>query len=166
MTKVFYVAHPVTPLMAAPGLAEYEFGIADNLARARRWLRWLIDREPDVAFCMSWLAYVEVLDNAAPEMYERSLRDDCEIATRCDGIVLVGGRLGKGMVRERDAVIVNSGTVVDYLFLGDEPPAVPPTFSACEAECRALEPGSSNKYDGRIAKIADVVARNASARNS
>lgn len=109
MTQVVYLAHPVSGDVAA------------NIARAMRWLRWLMDNEPDVAFCCPWLPYLDVLNEDNAEHRARGLRDDVEIAKRCDGIVLCGGRLSGGMALERDAVIAAGGFVIDLTGFGDEP---------------------------------------------
>ena len=116
MIEVVYVAHPVSG------------DVTGNAARARRWLRWLIERELDVSFCVPWLPYIEVLDeegNAGQR--ERGLRDVVAIAGRCHGIVLCGGRISAGMKREaREVLQVGNGGVggwvVDLTDLGVEPP--------------------------------------------
>lgn len=110
MTEVWYVAHPVVG------------DVAGNVARARRWLRWLIDQEPLRAFCCPWIPYVEVLPDADAQQRERGLRDDEAMAARCDGIVLVGGRISSGMRREMLATAAAGGRVVDLTGLGAEPP--------------------------------------------
>jgi hypothetical protein len=92
-----------------------------NLQRARRWLRWLVDREPDVAFECSWMTYADVLDDTVPEHRARALVD-CEAnAHGCDWIVLVGGRVTSGMQREMEAVIAGGGCVADLTSLGADP---------------------------------------------
>lgn len=119
---IVYLAHPLG-------------GDTDrNAARARRWLRWLMDCEPDIAFCCPWLPYVDVgrpeektgsgaVDpDSLPEYRARCLRDDIEIAGRCDGIVFVGGRVSPGMQMEADAVQEAGGWIVNLTDLGEEPP--------------------------------------------
>lgn len=124
MTEVVYLAHPLGGEVDA------------NAARARRWLRWLMDREPDVAFCCPWLPFVDVgypdekrgpgaIDpDSMPEYRNRCLRDDIAIARLCGGIVLVGGRVSPGMQQEADAVRESGGFVIDLTMLGDEPPTL------------------------------------------
>lgn len=113
MTEVVYLAHPVSG------------DAIGNAARARLWLRWLMDSEPDVAFCAPWLPYLDVCDDDDPAQRERCLRDDLSIAVRCDGIVLVGGRISSGMKLERDAVLNAGGWSADLTSLGLSPPTDP-----------------------------------------
>ena len=110
MTRpVFYVAHPVAyPCkcrMRRGDTLPHETLEAEalcNLARAKRWLRWLLERT-DVALCAPWMPYVEILPDGG-EWRERGLLDDCAMAARCDGIILCGGRISSGMERNWDAV--------------------------------------------------------------
>ena len=88
-------------------------GIAANLAAARAWLRFLIDACPDVAFCVSWLPYLDVLEDSGANR-ERGLRDDCEMVRRCDAVLMVGPRVSDGMRREaKSAYVVIDGTGTD-----------------------------------------------------
>lgn len=116
MIDVVYMAHPV----GAPDAA----GVAANVARATRWYRWLLDTEPGRAITAPWLATLlaGVPDDDANRA--RGLRDDCAIACRLDGIVLVGGRISTGMRHELDAVVAAGGWVSDCTWLGDEPPTI------------------------------------------
>lgn len=111
MTKrVVYLAHPV----GAPTVDE----IMDNLSRARRWLRALVDAT-DWSIVASWMPYVETLDE---ERYRaRGLADDLACLERCDAIVLVGGRLSVGMKVELDHAIARGLLVVDLTPIGEEP---------------------------------------------
>jgi hypothetical protein len=100
-----------------------------NLARARLWLLWLIEREADYAFCASWLPYLDVLTDDNGPMRARGMRDNCAMVARCDGIVLCGGRLSSGMDAElarfkltRPGMMAAHG-VADLTSLGAEPPA-------------------------------------------
>jgi hypothetical protein len=108
--------------------------VKGNLARARRWLAALIANVPDVAWCMPWLPYLSVLEET-PANRERGLRDDCAIAARCDGIVLVGGRVSSGMEREEMAVRYAGGWSLDATYFGKEPPN---TGAPIWADLRAL----------------------------
>lgn len=122
--KVVYLAHPVAaPCACGPTCMRYDLsagGVPCNLARARRWLAWALAAHPDVAFCLSWLPYLEVLPDSG-ESRARGLRDDCEMATWCDELWLLGGRISSGMARERDAMIAAGKTVVDLTPLGVYP---------------------------------------------
>lgn len=100
--RVIYLAHPV----GAPTVE----GVQANLASARDWLRFLIGACPDVAFCVSWLPYLNVLEDTGASR-ERGLRDDCEMVRRCDAVLMVGDRVSAGMRREADcAHVVIDGT--------------------------------------------------------
>lgn len=112
MTRSIYVAHPLSG------------DIHGNAERARRWLRWLLDHEPHVAFAVPWLPYVDVLDDANPAHRDRALRDCAAWATRCNGIVLVGGRRSPGMQIEIDACLDEGGEVYDLTALGPDPLAI------------------------------------------
>lgn len=110
---IFYVAHPL-----GTGSARLE-----NLEKAKRWLAYLLREYPDKAFCMPWVPYAEVLPDQV-ESHRRGLRDDLEILTRCDGIVLCGGRISPGMQQELDHHVRTSTTayIMNLNHLGEEPP--------------------------------------------
>ena len=126
--KVVYLAHPVAPPCACGAECD-EFaalGPVDcNCTRARRWLRWAIDAHADIAFCVPWLPYLDVLTDDGGPVRARGLRDDVAMALRCDEIWLVGGRVSRGMAQERDAMAAAGKTVVDLTDLGHEPPEAP-----------------------------------------
>jgi len=109
-TIVAYLAHPLAGDM--PG----------NAARGVRWLAHLQRAEPDIAFVAPWLAYVHAGDDNSPRARLRGLRDMTAIAARCDGIVLVGGRISDGMRLELEAVRSAGGWVSDLTAYGEEPP--------------------------------------------
>lgn len=104
---VFYIAHPVG--------APTPVGIAENAARARRWLAALMHAYPDVAWCCPWLPYLDVMDDDNPVQRARCLLDDVVIAARCDGIVLCGTKAPTpGMLLERQAVRSTGGVVIEF----------------------------------------------------
>jgi hypothetical protein len=103
---VVYMAHPIG------GDPE------GNLARARRWMRWILDHYPMVAVCVPWLPYVEVLDDYDPEHRDRGVRDDLEILKRCDEVWLVGDRVSPGMEAEKWLAISLGKVVVDFTQTG------------------------------------------------
>lgn len=114
--ELWYLAHPV-------GAAD-RAGVEANLARAGRWLAFLLAVEPNVAIIAPWLATMlaGVQDDANPEHRRRGMRDNLAAARRCDGIVLCGGRISIGMGDEIGAVLDESGAVSDLTAIGDEPP--------------------------------------------
>lgn len=119
---VLYLAHPVSAPTAD--------GIADNLARARRWLRWFVDHT-DHAVCAPWFAYVLELDEA--KYRDRGLRDDLLMLDGCDAIVLVGGRLSDGMRLEMDHAHRRGLAVCSLITFGAEPPDAARTPEALRA---------------------------------
>jgi hypothetical protein len=140
MSLVVYLAHPVAPTkeqLDAPqvsiSLSEtrparefYPDEVSDaavrfNLDSARTWLRWLITHT-DWAISMPWMPYVETLNDATSSHRHRGLRDDCLMASRCDAIILCGGRVSSGMAMERDAVQKAGKAVVSLVDLGPQPP--------------------------------------------
>lgn len=117
-TTLWYLAHPV-------GAAD-RAGVEANLARAGRWLAFLLAVEPGVAIVAPWLATMlaGVQDDMNPEHRARGMRDNLVAAARCDGIVLVGGRISAGMSQEIAAVLDEMGEVADLTGLGAHPPAL------------------------------------------
>lgn len=99
---LLYFAHPVSG-GAAGTPAEIEAAVQANLARARRWVNFLLHAMPDAAFELSWLSYIEALSEGQAYR-DRGLRDDEINARRCDGIILCGGAMTRGMAREYDSV--------------------------------------------------------------
>lgn len=136
---VYYVCHPVRPTedeIAATSAkysrainrdrvpeerATYTANLAtdENVQRLGRWLAWLRKTWPQITFIAPWAADLLLgADDADPEQRERGLIDCETVVPLCAGVVLVGGRIGSGGMRER-AVARN---VVDMLHLGAEPP--------------------------------------------
>jgi hypothetical protein len=137
---VIYLAHPVAPTeqqidakmcllpgetFGLPREVAVAYCVRDNLDSATHWLRWFVEHT-DWAICAPWIPYVQALNDATSSHRERGLRDDCLMAERCDGIVLVGGRLSSGMEREMVAVRQKGGFVIDLLSLGPSPRVAPP----------------------------------------
>lgn len=116
MQAVWYMAHPV----GAPDRA----GIELNLERAAMWLAFLMEAEPDAVITAPWLGplIARVQDDANPAHRARGMRDNLVIAGRCDGIVLVGGRVTFGMHDELEAVVGNGGRVSLLTSYGRLPP--------------------------------------------
>jgi hypothetical protein len=111
--RVIYLAHPV-------GAATPD-GIKANLARAKRWYRW-IAKSFNVSIVADWLTICEVLDDANQADRDHGLDMDIAAIERCDELWLVGGRISNGMGLERDAAEDFNLRIVDLTFLGEEPP--------------------------------------------
>ncbi|HUS27587.1 MAG TPA: hypothetical protein VMZ53_03740 [Kofleriaceae bacterium] len=96
--------------------------VAFNCARALRWWRWLHLGLPDVTWVMPW--YVNVIANgeADPVLIERGLRDDCEVARRCDALMACGPRISSGMRREAIAAAEVGNELFQIVGVHREPP--------------------------------------------
>lgn len=108
--RIAWMMHPVSG--DVPG----------NLARAKRWLGWLLRTFPDIDFAADWIPWCEVLDDGVPANRERGLRFDEHMIQRLDDCWMVGGRISNGMMRERVVAMATRKTTVDLTTLGDEPP--------------------------------------------
>lgn len=108
--RIAWMAHPLSG------------DIAGNLARAERWLKWLLATFPDVDFVADWILYCRVLDDTNPVDRERGLQMDEEMISRCDDYVMVGGRVSSGMERERVMAEESGVRIINLIDLGDEPP--------------------------------------------
>lgn len=116
--ELAYMAAPV----GAPTVAEVDA----NIARAVRWNAFLLDAAPDLAIIAPWLATLlgGVQHDHVPEHRARGLRDNLVAARRCDGIILVAGRISSGMTDELGVLLGTGGWVCDLTRLGLEPPPV------------------------------------------
>lgn len=111
--KILYLAHPVSG------------DVRGNIDRALRWLAFLQRTMPENAITAPWVSNLLAGDDDSdPAQRERGLVNCCAIASRFDGVVLVGGRVSAGMARERVAVEQAGGLVVDLTWMGEEPPDV------------------------------------------
>jgi hypothetical protein len=111
--RVIYLAHPVSGDVSA------------NLARARRWLRWVYDNF-DVAVVADWILTCEVLDDANPAHRAHGLAMDRALVEICDEFWMVGGRVSNGMKTEVDVALTAKVAVRDLTWLGEEPPVEMP----------------------------------------
>ncbi len=141
---LLYMAHPVAPTadelerLDASLAREVSFGmsaeqaldlrvrtiargIEANLRRARRWLRWFSVNAPSVVVIAPWIAAVQsVLEAGVEERAERAREMAVcrDVASRCDAVAQVGGRVSSGMADEGAA----ARRVVDLTAFGEEPP--------------------------------------------
>jgi hypothetical protein len=102
--EVFYVAHPVT---GDP---------VGNCWKAIGWIHWLTLNHPDRVYIAPWVAEVLAFsnENADAAFYDRVLSDDEEVVRHLDGILLVGGTISRGMMREADAALAAGKKIVDW----------------------------------------------------
>ena len=105
-----YMAHPVGG------------AVENNLARARRWLKYLNSVGENAIYIAPWIVECEIYDDNDPAQRESSLRRVCEVIKRCDFIALVGGRGSAGMAREAAVAVLAGVEVIDLTGLGEEPP--------------------------------------------
>lgn len=110
---VAYLAHPVGQ----------DPDRADNLERARRWIKYLVDTT-DHAICAPWLPYCQTLDESTYR--PRGMRDNMATLRKCDLLIAVGGAISPGMRDEIDLMTTLGRPVIDLTHLGAEPPAMVP----------------------------------------
>lgn len=108
---IIYVAHPVSgdPL--------------GNVVKVVDWIRWFTINDPDTVYVAPWVAEVLAFHahQGNPDFYDRVLADDCRVLERLDGILLVGGRISRGMEIELHAAQDGQLAVVDWSVLAEPP---------------------------------------------
>lgn len=105
MTRIAYLAHPYG-------------GKPENLARARRWLRWLNRTHfPGTAFVAPWIDWCEAVRETA-ENRTAGTGLGCAEVKRIGLVYLVGGSVSPGMRDE----MAHASEVVDLTHMGEEPP--------------------------------------------
>lgn len=111
--RLLYVAHPVAG------------DLVGNLERARRWFTWLHSAFPADSFVAPWILLIElsITRDHIPTERARGMLHNERSLERCDGIVLVGGRLSEGMRHELAHAKARGLQVLDLLGLGAEPPS-------------------------------------------
>lgn len=106
--EIWYLAHPVSGASGA---------VRANLESAIRWLRYFQDQDPTRHYVAPWVACVMAnLDrdvHPGTPFYDECLRADQEMVRRCNGVVMVGGRVSEGMARERACAELYGRGVVD-----------------------------------------------------
>lgn len=87
MTVVAYMTHPI-------GERDTMFERRENIANSADWFKFLKDTT-QWAIDAPWFGYLAAVDS---DFYRRSwLTDQCEIMSRTDVLVLVGGRVSPHM---------------------------------------------------------------------
>lgn len=109
--QVWYLAHPVT------GDPE------GNVKNAIAWIRFLTLVAPERVYIAPWVAEVQAFfgQDVTPDFYDRVLADDMDVVRRCDGVVMVGGRISRGMDLEACAARESGGEVQDLSCLRSPP---------------------------------------------
>ncbi len=110
--KVIYLAHPCGAKSKAAHL--------ENLARAKRWFLWVINK--GYAVIADWIIYCEVWDDFDPLERAAGLKHDDAMIQRCDEYWMVGGEVTSGMRRGSLQATTRSIPVVNLTYLGSEPP--------------------------------------------
>lgn len=107
--------------MTAPLSAPTKEGIAANIARAKRWYKWIATNF-EVAVVADWILCVELLDDQNENDREYGLACDLSVVEVCNELWHVGGRISAGAALEGDHADEMAVKRVDLTFLGDEPP--------------------------------------------
>lgn len=93
-------------------------GKKENLARARRWLRFLNRTHfPSVAFVAPWIDWCEAVPET-PENRKEGIALDCREVARIGSVWMVGGQVSEGMAEES----LHASEVHDLTWMGEEPP--------------------------------------------
>lgn len=87
MPPVVYVAHPFG-------------GDADNVEMMKRWMRWLLENAPEVAWIAPWMIDAMVLDDKQPNVRAQALQRCIANARNSDAVLLLGPRVSDGMFEE------------------------------------------------------------------
>jgi hypothetical protein len=155
---LIYMAHPVAP--TAEEIADRDHptpvdaAINRNLASALRWLAWLRASFSETTFIAPWISVIQSLGgDDSPALREAGLVDDCTVVERCDGIVLVGGRISSGMARERDHGKANH--LPDYFQVYDLTP--PRIHNLIKYPTWSVLAGPSSLHDWYAAITSDSV---------
>lgn len=96
--------------------------IPGNIAKAKRWMKWLI-RTFQIDFAADWILWCEILDDNDAEERGRGIAFDKAMISRLDSYWMVGGRISFGMAMELEAAKAHNKTIIDLTGLGSEPPA-------------------------------------------
>lgn len=105
---LIYMAHPVRPIEGET--------LAGNIERARARLRWCHERFPAWVVIAPWLAEIEaygVTEDGERAQRAAGMARNLEVTRRCDGILLVGGRVSAGMRAELKAAMHAGKRVFD-----------------------------------------------------
>ncbi len=119
---LIYLAAPLRAVTSA-GASDPE-GVKANLARAKRWLAWVLQTYPNTHPTAPWIPCCEILDDSVAENRWRGMAANLEAISRCDAVWLVGGRVSEGMKHEAEFARSRGLAVFDFTGCGLEPPPV------------------------------------------
>ena len=111
---VVYLAHPVAPVPGGPTVAE-------NVTNALAWLKCIVLASRGWAVCAPWIPYVQVLEDSGKvecPIRRRGMADDLAVLERCDFMVMVGGRISRGMQGEKEHAEERGIPVFDWTSAG------------------------------------------------
>lgn len=121
--KVVYLAHPVSG------------DVAGNIAKAKKWVRWIEEKFTGIAVVASWITECEIWDDDNPAHRAAGFERDLAVLDRCDELWLVGPRVSKGMQYERAFADKRLLRVRDFTSLGLE---LPPGMGVAERQIEEL----------------------------
>lgn len=104
--RVVYLAHPVRG------------DVEVNLAKAKAWLKYYSENNPEIAFVAQWIVECELWDDADPASREQGLKRCLALVERCDELWCIGESITSGMQRELEQACAFGITVLDLT--GDE----------------------------------------------
>src|SRR5260221_12415997 len=88
-----------------------------NLENTCKWFKFFMEHT-DWSLCVPWYIYVTNLDET---WRIRAMRDDLVNLERCDAIVLTGGRISEGMMKELGLAEICRQKVFDLISVGYSP---------------------------------------------
>lgn len=88
-----------------------------NLDNSQKWFLWLL-KNTNLALSVPWFIYVSNLDET---WRTRAMRDDLISLSKCNIIILTGGRISEGMQTELGLAQMAGMRVIDLTSVGYEP---------------------------------------------
>lgn len=88
--QVIYVAHPVSG------------DTIGNCFKVVQWIKWFTLNDPTRVYIAPWVAEVLAFPDVTEAVWQRALNDDEAVVRHLDGIIMVGGKVSRGMQREWD----------------------------------------------------------------
>lgn len=99
--RVVYLAHPVRG------------DVEVNLAKAKAWLKYYSENNPEIAFVAQWIVECELWDDADPASREQGLKRCLALVERCDELWCIGESITAGMQRELEQACAFGIPVLD-----------------------------------------------------